>query len=130
MSERVKSFLEIKNKERRIVIVTACCKTSEQMYGLRFEKISEKAWEATWSFKIKADVAKREGFEQATIDGSFGFSMDYPGCPYCEGIGFFQCDCGKLACWDGVSKQVVCPSCKQKIELGGTVTSLSAGTDR
>jgi hypothetical protein len=131
MLERMKSLLNPeKNSQRRIVIITARCRKSKQSYGVRLERMSADRWEATWSFPIKDGVAKREGYAEATIEGHFDFSTKYPGCPFCQAGGLFQCDCEKLGCWDGSTERVVCPTCNKKITLGGEVTSLKAGNDR
>lgn len=116
--------------ERNIVIVTGRCSCSKGGFGIRLERGPDNRWLATWSFALKESLAKREGYDKAQISGSFSLEPSYPGCPHCQGHGFFKCGCGKVACWNGESRTVTCPWCGQTGELGGEIDSLDAGTDR
>lgn len=59
-------------------------------------------WIRTWAFKIREDMARREGFDKVFINGSFARTEEYPGCPYCGGNGFIVCGvCKKISCYNG-----------------------------
>jgi hypothetical protein len=117
--------------QRNIVIVMCRCSLQKQPFGIRFEKRSGREWAATWAFAIKEAKAKKEGYDQAKIDGSFSFDPGYPGCPYCHNRALFLCGCGKVACWDGTSPSVTCPCCGATGKLSEeAVNSLTAGGDR
>lgn len=113
-----------------VVIVMARCCQAKQGFGMRFEEQSQDQWIANWAFAMREATAKREGYDQGTIDGAFGFDATYPGCPYCQAVGIFQCSCGKVACWDGNHGQVTCPWCGITDTISGDITSLWAGGDR
>ena len=115
---------------RNVVIVVGRCSHSKERFGIRMERSDSNYWVATWAFAIKEAVAKREGYEATRVEGSFGFDQSYPGCPHCSAPCIFQCGCGKVACWNGESSVVTCPSCGSSGELGGHVTSLQGGGDR
>jgi len=114
---------------RHIVIATMRCAKTSRWAAIRFERAGDNAWAATWCFAIKEVSARREGYETTRMDGRFGVSSEYPGCPECGAKQFFLCSCGKLACWTGESKQVTCPWCQQSGELSGEISSIAGGSD-
>ena len=117
--------------ERNIVIVMSRCSRSKAGFGIRIERKPNNQWLATWAFAIKEGIAKKEGYDKSQINGSFALEATYPGCPHCQGHGFFKCGgCGQVACWNGESRSVTCPCCGQSSELSGELSSLDAGTDR
>lgn len=117
--------------QRNIVIVMSRCSQSKTGAGMRFERGADRLWRATWAFPIKDAVAELEGYDRAQISGIGGVTAEYPGCPHCRAPSFFQCGaCRSVACWDGASRVVTCPSCGQGGELEGQLVSLDAGTDR
>ena len=114
-----------------VVIAIARCRGSKNTFGIRVEKKGRSLWIADWAFSIPESKAAKEGYDRSQISGSFGVdSAHYPGCPHCHAPGFFKCACGQIACWDGESRKVTCPWCGAKGELGATIESLNAGTDR
>ena len=115
---------------RNVVIVMGKCGATQKGYGMRFERRGGANWVATWAFSIKESLAKKEGYENSNIEGSFSFDEKFPGCPYCSSKSFFACSCGKVSCWDSEARIVTCPWCKKSAEIGGQVTSLTAGGDR
>ena len=115
---------------QNIAIVMCRCSRDKHSFGLRLERVEPTTWAATWAFAIKESTAKKEGYDRVVLEGGFVTSQEYPGCPHCRAPGFFRCSCGAVGCWDGESRQVVCPGCGERIELGGDLTSLEAGSDR
>lgn len=111
-------------------IVLARCAGSKGDFGMRLEEESRGQWVVDWAFQMRAGAAKKEGYDKASISGSFRLAPGFPGCPYCRAGGFFRCQCGRIGCWDQQSMQVVCPWCKTKCELGGEISRLDGGTDR
>jgi hypothetical protein len=112
-----------------VVIVLGRCRTSRQMFGMRYEEQSRGVWAADWAFPVKEQTAKRERFDRSEIRGKLEFAKEYPGCPSCGSAGAFKCSCGKVGCWDTESKRVKCPWCNDSITLDGVVDRLSAGGD-
>lgn len=96
--------------------VLVCKCNSGKIFGMRTEKRG-KNWVRTWAFPLTEQSAKRENYESSGLKGNFECDAEYPGCPYCGSMAFYQCSCGKLVCWDGKSYQVTCPWCKSKIQL-------------
>lgn len=117
-------------QERKIVIVMGRCGRNKQGFGIRFERQAARAWAATWAFPLKEAAAKKEGYDQAKIEGSFAFDPIFPGCPHCHSQRFFVCGCGKVACFNSESSKATCPWCGSSGELGGVASSLAAGGDR
>lgn len=113
----------------QVVVVIARCRHRAENFGIRLEEKSGGQWEADWAFPIGEASAKREGYNQTRVAGSFAIGRDFPGCPSCESNSFFKCSCGKIACWDE-ARQVTCPWCRQVIQLSGAIDSLDAGADR
>lgn len=114
-----------------VVIVVARCSAHKQLLGIRFQETDPNRWEADWAFPLKENTARRQGYDRGEIAGRFVFAGGYPGCPYCRAPSIFKCGrCGKVACWDGVQRTVVCPWCGNGATLSGTIESMAAGGDR
>lgn len=113
-----------------VMIVLARCSKHGKEYGIRFEEIAKQHWVGDWAFDIKKAMARKEGYDKGEMRGRFDFSPEYPGCPHCRATSVFLCVCGRVACWDGETRQVRCVWCGQILELGGQVESLRAGRDR
>ncbi|MDR0853854.1 MAG: hypothetical protein LBN34_05750 [Clostridiales Family XIII bacterium] len=106
------------------VIAICKCPETKRLYGIRIENVSENRWEMTWTFPIKEETAKREGYDQAVIGGLVYASANFPGCPYCQSKKMTICSqCGKLFCNIG-ENNVICPWCEaaQKVRGGGKVS--------
>jgi hypothetical protein len=117
---------------KNVAIVMGRCSKTKAGYGVRYEQFTPKRWTATWAFAVKEDSAKREGYDQAKISGTFLFDPAYPGCPHCGTKGSVICGaCQKITCWDGEPRKITCPWCGNAGELTkAEVSSLSAGGDR
>jgi hypothetical protein len=114
-----------------VIIVVARCAKSQQSYGIRIEEKQPGVWLADWAFTLSEASAQRQGYGQGKVSsGSFSTDDAYPGCPHCRSASFFQCSCGKVACWDGQQKHVTCPWCKRHATLSGTMRSVQSGGDR
>lgn len=113
-----------------VVILMARCEHTGQSFGVRMEEKARGRWVADWAFALKETAAKREGYDQTQINGSFAFDAAYPGCPYCEATGLYKCQCEGIACWTGKGQSVTCPWCGANGQVGGPVESLKAGVDR
>jgi len=113
-----------------VVIVMAQCSKRQHLFGIRFEQVGRN-WAADWTFALKEGVAKREGYDKATIRGSFGTTEQYPGCPFCETISVAQCSrCGQISCLQSGETLFACPKCGLHGRIGGEITSMNAGADR
>jgi hypothetical protein len=100
------------------------------MYGIRMESFRAGMWSATWAFPLGEKTARREGYDQQTITGSFEILDAFPGCPYCQARSMFVCECGQLSCWDGKSISVRCGWCAQQNDVQGPATAMKSGGDR
>lgn len=115
----------------RVVIVMARCRHEKAAFGIRYEEVEPGVWAGTWAFPVKESYARKENYEKNSITGSLVFGPEYPGCPYCKSKGIFLCaECNHVACYDGESKTVVCPSCNLELKLGDRIQRLNAGGDR
>lgn len=98
------------NKDATVVLCR--CHKSGSLYGIRAERIEKDTWSFTWSFKLKENYAKREGYENNSVSGKIVHDSDFPGCPYCGSMSWFQCNvCGKLTCIQPEIKYVQCSWC-------------------
>ena len=94
-------------KEASVILAKSA---SDKLYGIRIVK-RDNDWVRTWAFKIKEEMAEKEGFDKINFTGSFYTDEEYPGCPYCGAKKCFVCgSCGKVSCYDG-SDKVVCNWC-------------------
>ena len=115
---------------RRVVVFTALCSVTRKVFGVRLENIQKDRWIADWAFAINADVAKREGFDKTTIQGTFSLSDKYPGCPHCKQQWIAACSCSALTCAMLGIEIIKCPSCGQTGMLTEELKQIRAGTDR
>lgn len=96
--------------KKKASVILAKCIQDKKLYGIRIEMRNDD-WIRTWAFKLKEDMAEKEGFDQTNFTGNFYTDEDYPGCPYCGSKKCFVCgDCGKVSCYDGTDR-VVCNWC-------------------
>lgn len=116
-------------KKPKVVVVVARCKKTKAEFGIRFEQ-HENRWVADWSFLLRPGAATREGYGKTTLNGLFEFADSYPGCPGCENASIFLCSCGKIGCWNGQTRTVICPWCGQQVTLDRPIEGLSASIDR
>jgi hypothetical protein len=121
------------NLEPEVVVVVAWCQRHRgRQFGNRVERVAHEPaqWAFTWAFPLGDGEARREGY-QDRIAGTFAMTSDYPGCPHCRATAFYLCsNCGTVACWDGESNWVECPSCGRGGPLEGTIQDLPTGGDR
>lgn len=116
--------------ELNVVIIIAQCSRSGHRMGIRLEEKSRKLWVADWAFKVKESIASKEGYDKTRVDGQFEFSIDFPGCPYCESHSFVLCDCQNLLCYESSNRLFKCPKCGLAGTIGNdAVTSLPASQD-
>jgi hypothetical protein len=113
-----------------VVVVMARCCQSHRIYGIRIEEKNHEEWCADWAFAIPEQQARKEGYESSAIRGTFEIDDAFPGCPHCHNPGFFRCRCGKVGCWDEVTRKVTCPWCGANLTLGGSITGLDVNDDR
>jgi hypothetical protein len=99
-------------------VVMARCSKTKKSFGIRVEQRG-KDWIRTWAFKMDEQSAKHEGFDANTITGSMNATLDFPGCPYCQDMGFVLCGkCKKIGCSGGIAdNQYNCPWCGYSGEL-------------
>ena len=115
---------------RNIVIVAARCGQTAKGFGVRFERSGEVRWSATWAFALNERAASREGYDRSEISGTIELGPSYPGCPHCAKSAIVRCGtCGKVSCWNGETRVVTCPWCKNRAELAGAITKLSTRND-
>ena len=98
------------------VVILGKCPKSNQLYGMRTQKMSDGDWWRTWVFPIDEARAKHEGYDQTQVMGHLYHTEEYRGCPYCGVKYFLQCSkCRKLSCYNG-EKKATCPWCGNKMD--------------
>lgn len=107
-----------------IAVMSRCVKT-KKLFGIRFDTNNGKSWEAAWAFPLKECADKCEKGYANTLKGSFGVGKDYPCCSHCGNPTFSMCGiCGKISCWDGKTKHVICANCGSEIYLNSPITEI------
>jgi hypothetical protein len=116
----------------KVAVVMARCQHKGGVFGIRFERIKTGEWEADWAFPMAESAARREGYDQSTLDGDFCFADAYPGCPWCGSSGIFHCghDSAHVGCWNGKTTSVRCPWCERSTQIDGQIEQLTSGGDR
>jgi hypothetical protein len=120
----------------KVAIVMARCSHSKQSFGIRLEEKISGNWLADWAFPLKESTAKKEGYYNNQIIGSFSIDPAYPGCVYCERKNFCLCSgsqlspCNKVGCAGEQESNYTCPWCGAKSKIEGLIQSLDSGTDR
>lgn len=110
---------------KEMIAVMCRCGKSEKLFGIRFDTDNGKDWEVAWAFPLKEGADKREKGYAVSVKGNFEISTDYPHCPHCGNPTFFMCGtCGKLTCWDGKTKRVVCANGGHENVLTSRVTEI------
>lgn len=90
--------------------VMGMCAETKQPFGITVDKRGG-SYAFCWGFKIKADQAKREGYDKKHVKGSVIYDSEFNGCPHCGAKGFYICSkCGKVVCYHG-EEYVTCPNC-------------------
>lgn len=121
----------MKTHRPNVVIVIAKCCNTHKTFGIRMEESEGGIWKGTWAFPIKESIAHKEKYDKNFINGMIQFDPAYPGCPYCEARNIFLCGiCNKVACFNGKTEVVTCPTCNNRGRIGGQIDHLSAGGDR
>ncbi|UAC00107.1 hypothetical protein Dvina_19825 [Dactylosporangium vinaceum] len=65
--------------------------------------------------------------DELPVNGSFGTSATYVGCPGCGSDGFVCCgSCGGLSCWCTREEQFTCGRCGNVGPVSGGITSIRA----
>lgn len=120
-----------------VVIIMARCSQTKQSFGIRLEERSSSCWIADWAFPIQELTAKKEGYGNIEISGSFSVDAAYPGCPHCQRRSYCLCGgnsfskCNKVGCDDEEeNNKYSCPWCNKKVVIDGSITSLTVGGDR
>jgi hypothetical protein len=73
---------------------------------------------------IPADGAPGGGLP---VNGSFGLSPEYRGCPGCRSDSYVRCgSCGELGCWRSTQPYFTCGHCGNGGRVQGSITSISA----
>lgn len=86
-------------------------------------------WELLRATVLEESRAARGGFQAGISTGRFLTHAEYSGCPYCGSKGILRCACGKVTCWDGERRTVVCPWCRTPGEVSGVIESLDTVGD-
>jgi len=116
---------------KEAVVLLAKCPEFHKIYGIRTELLTPNRWQLTWAFPIKETSARREGYDQTSINGSLEFSSEYPGCPYCHSHQITVCSCGRVSCTVLKNDRAVCGWCGRRGELGEYTTgAIKASIDR
>jgi len=82
-------------------VVMAMCEKTKMPFGITVDPRQGK-YVFTWSFKLKLEQAKHEGYDKTSVNGEVVYDNDYRGCPYCGSKSFYLCGkCGKIVCYHG-----------------------------
>ena len=103
------------------------CRIKGNSYLIQVNKVGDQ-WHMVSASSVDAGgkpTPSTTGSE-AVIDGNQVYLSDKFHCPSCKCNNIVCCGvCGKIACWDGVSKKVICPHCKHEGVISGRMKSLA-----
>ena len=106
----------MKQKINEATVVMAKCKNAKKPFGIRMEKKRNSVWYCTWAFKLSERSAKNEGYGNTIVSGLVDLDEEWPGCPYCNSNGWFNCvNCGRLTCYSNET-YVTCAWCNKSGE--------------
>lgn len=110
---------------KEMIAAMGRCVKTKKLFGIRFDTNNGRNWKAAWAFPLKEGADKREKGYANSVKGTFGLGDTYPGCPYCGNSSYFMCRvCGKLSCYDGKTKHVICANCGSEIYLDSQITEI------
>ena len=99
-----------------IAIITAKCNATRKLYGIRIEQ-NGNFIDCTDSFPLASSHADAK-YPEFNFHGELRLTSDFEGCPHCHQIGFIKCGtCGKISCWDSITKKVTCPWCGVVVDI-------------
>jgi hypothetical protein len=97
-------------------VIYGNCTNQNKAIGIRFEKRGE-VWVLHWSFRTEEHSAQKINSGAINMT-NLDTDPSFRGCPYCDNMTFWYCNCGNANCWDGTTLTVWCPTCKEGGELG------------
>ena len=107
----------MKYPKREEMVVMATCQQTKRLFGITVQK-EGKNYVFAWAFKMNAETAKREGFERNKVSGNIFMAKEYPGCPHCGALSWFQCGvCSHFVCMPYDQEVVRCPECGNQGEV-------------
>ncbi len=113
----------VRENVKEASVVMAKCRMSHRSYGIRIERRMNQVWYCTWAFQLTEKAGNSEGYGNTMISGKVETDAEYPGCPYCGGMGWVSCGrCGKLTCYNGEERHFTCAWCKSSGELQAAET--------
>jgi hypothetical protein len=81
-------------------------------------------------FSVSREPVPPSGVAQSgglPVDGAFGLSAEYRGCPGCGADSYVRCgSCGELGCWRSSRPYFSCGHCGIGGDVSGSITSISA----
>jgi len=107
----------MRNPKRDEMVIMGTCQQTKRPFGITVEK-QGKDYVFTWAFKINEKSVKREGFDKNKVSGNIFMAEEYPGCPHCGALSWFQCGkCKQFVCMTYDQKIVRCPKCGNEGEV-------------
>lgn len=91
--------------------VMAACERSKETFGITVDSCGNNSYRFIWSFKIRKEIAKQEGYDSTNVTGNIENDEEFPGCPYCKAKLMWLCGtCKKWNCWHE-QNHVTCAHC-------------------
>ena len=107
------------------MFVSMVCSTHRQPTVLRFSWDGG-TWIAVGASKQRPGSVIPPGDGDGAVQGAFGTTSAYPGCPYCGSDGFVRCgQCRELSCHDDSWEIFNCPRCGNSGRITGLIDSVS-----
>ncbi len=107
----------MREPKRNEMVIMASCQQTKLPFGITVRNVHNN-YEFYWAFKISQSSARKEGFDRNKVNGNIFNSAEFPGCPHCGAISWFQCGkCRKFVCMRPEQKIVKCPECGNEGEV-------------
>ena len=116
--------LEMAAKSWSSAWVRFYCSTDKQARMARFRRI-----DGTWQLVSVGDGWSSDDNPpgELTVEGSFGISPGYGGCPGCRNDSYARCgNCAEMGCWKSGTRKFTCAACRTSDKVAGSIQFLNA----
>lgn len=106
-----------------LFFLEAKCGATKQTFYPRYDLGADDSWVLTYGVKELPAGQKVSNTGNSRLD--FSDMRDGPQykCPWCGNHSYTMCGyCGKITCYNGKDRIVVCAYCRKKGRIGGTIS--------
>ena len=116
-----------KSKESANRYARGICRTEGNFFMIQMDRVGDQ-WHMVYANNVDAggQAIMPPAGNEIILDGAQVYLSDKFRCPSCKNANIVSCGlCGKIACWDGASKRVICPHCKHEGNVSGRMKAVT-----